>query len=74
MALSRCYKCVTVSLVPVTALALAVVFASGIVILPVLYEELAHHVKVRASLAAHIWHVCVCVRVCNAYNIQAHTV
>ena len=47
MALKNCYKCFTVSLVPVVALILAIVFAGGIIVLPVVYEEMTFHVKVQ---------------------------
>ena len=41
-----CCKYFTVSLVPVASLTLAVLFALGIVVLPILYVHLADHYKV----------------------------
>ena len=44
----KCCKHLTVSLVPVTALVLALVFFCGIIALPILYEELTKYEKVRS--------------------------
>ena len=46
----NCCKYFTVSLVPITALTLAILFGCSVILLPVLYEELAKRVKVRESL------------------------
>ena len=54
-----CCKYFTVSLVPVASLTLAVLFALGIVVLPILYVHLADHYKVSvgAGLDLQILHV-----------------
>ena len=46
MAGRNCCKCVTVSLVPTASLILVIVFACGIILLPILYVELSNEYKV----------------------------
>ena len=55
----NCCKYFTVSLVPTAALILAILFAGGIIILPVLYEELTTRVKVsvRVPFQYGLWTV-----------------
>ena len=60
MAKNYC-KYFTVSLVPTAALVLVILFAGGIIILPVLYEELTTRTKVsvnlfRASMVSRLSH------------------
>lgn len=52
----NCCKYFTVSLVPTAALILAILFAGGIIILPVLYEELTTRVKYGVILDAGSTH------------------
>ena len=48
----NCCKYFTVSLVPVASLILAILFALGIVALPILYVHLAHEYKVSECWAS----------------------
>ncbi len=45
----NCCRYFTVSLVPVAALVLAIVFACGTLVLPILYTELVKHYVVRGG-------------------------
>ena len=67
-----CCKYFTVSLVPVASLTLAVLFALGIVVLPILYVHLADHYKVSVGAGLDL-HIHTCTYTVHILHVHVHT-